>query len=151
MNTGTYWKLLKLTYAAWEQDEAARRGAALAFYSILSLGPLLLLVLVVAASIWGQEAAQGQIVGQMSSLIGTQGAAAIETVLTSTSENKEGGVFATIFGIVMLIFAASGVFGELQDAMNAIWNIPPRKGRPIMLILRERFLSATMVLGTAFL
>jgi membrane protein len=148
---GQYWKLLKLTLAAWQRDEAARRGAAMAFYSVLSLGPLLLLVLVAAASIWGQRAAQGQIVSQMVGLLGHDGAAAIQNILKTASENRHGGLLATIFGLLMLVFSASGVFGELQGAMNAVWKVPPRKGRAIILILRERFLSFTMVLGTAFL
>lgn len=146
-----FWKLIKLTFVRWQHDQAARRGAALAFYSVLSLGPLLLLVLVAAAFIWGKRAAQGQIMAQMVDLVGQQGAAAIQSILKTASENRHGGIIATILGVVMLIFSASGVFGELQDAMNTIWKVPPRTGKRIMLLLRERFLSVTMVLGTAFL
>lgn len=144
-------KLLKLTHAAWQRDQAARRGAALAFYSVLSLGPILLLVLVAAAFIWGQRAAQGDITAQMVGLVGQEGAAAIQSILKTASANKHGGILATIFGFVMLLFSASGAFGELQDAMNAIWKVPPRQGKKLALLLRARFLSFTMVLGTAFL
>src|SRR5580704_1732824 len=145
------WKLLSQTYAAWKADQAARRGAALAFYSVLSLGPLLLLVLVAAAFIWGRHAAQGQIMTQMVGLLGPQGAAAIQSILKTASENSHGGIIATVFGVGMLMFSASGAFGELQDAMNAIWKVPPRQGKKLALLLRARFLSFSMVLGTAFL
>jgi membrane protein len=145
------WKLLKHTFAAWQRDEAARRGAALAFYSVLSLGPLLLLVLVAAAFIWGRRAAQGQIVTEMAGLVGPEGAAAIQSILKTASENRHGGIVATILGVAMLMFSASGAFGELQHAMNTIWKVPERQGKKLALLLRARFLSFSMVLGTAFL
>jgi membrane protein len=142
---------LRLAYSGWQDDQAARRGAALAFYSILSLGPLLLLVLVVAATVWDRNVARGQVMAQMINLMGDQGAEAVRSMLTATSDNKQGGLLATMFGIAMLIFSASGVFGELQDSMNAIWKVKPQTGKPILRMMRERFLSFTMVLGTAFL
>ncbi|HEU0118186.1 MAG TPA: YihY/virulence factor BrkB family protein, partial [Alphaproteobacteria bacterium] len=142
---------MKIAIAAWQDNQTARRGAALAFYSVLSLGPLLLLVLAASAWIWGQDAAQGQIMDQMKGLVGEQGASAIQSILTSSAIKKDDGIIATLLGFAMLIFGASGVFGELQDTMNMIWKVKPRADRPWLVIIRERFLSFTMVLGTAFL
>jgi membrane protein len=147
----SFWKLVRLTYAAWRKDRAARLGASLAFYSVLSLGPLLLLVLVAAASIWGRRAAQGQIVDQMTGMIGMQGAQLIQGILKTSSESRHGGLIASLLSFATLLFSASGVFGELQDAMNTIWKVAPRTGKPVLVILRERFLSFTMVIGSAFL
>jgi len=142
---------LKSTFFAWQNDQAARRGAALAFYSILSLGPLLLLVLVVAALVWNRNLAQGQLMGQMVNLMGERGAEAVRSMLTATSNNKHGGILATLFGIAMLIFSASGFFGELQESMNTIWKIKLQQSKPMVTMIRQRFLSFMMVLGTAFL
>jgi membrane protein len=151
VNMKHWWKLLRLTFHAWSADRASRLGAALAFYSVLSLGPLLLLVLVAAASIWGEKAAQGQIVAQMTSMVGEQGAEAIQIILKAAAQNKHGGMLASLFSFITLLFSASGVFGELQDAMNLIWKVPPRKDKPLLAMLRGRFLSFTMVVGSAFL
>jgi membrane protein len=145
------WRLFKLTYEAWNYDKAARLGASLAFYSVLSLGPLLLLVLVAAAQIWGQKAAQGQIVGQMTSIIGEQSAQLIQGILKTSSESRHGGLIASLLSFATLLFSASGVFGELKDAMNTIWKVPPRKEMPILIFIRERFLSVLMVIGSAVL
>jgi membrane protein len=151
MKNNLYWKLLQSTFSAWVNNKASRLGAALAFYSILSLGPMILLVLVVAASIWGEKAAQGQIVAQMSSLVGQQGAQAIQTILKTASHSRHGGMIAAGFSFLTLLFSASGVFGELQGAMNTIWKVPPRKEKGLLIMLRQRFLSFTMVVGSAFL
>jgi membrane protein len=144
------WQLLKQTGQAWLDNNAARLGAALAFYSVLSLSPLLVLVLAAASAIWGDQAAQGQIVGQMRGLVGEQGAAAIQNILASAAANKYGGTLAAFLGFFSLLFSASSAFGELQDAMNIIWHAPPRE-RPILEMLRQRFFSFTMVMGTGFL
>ncbi|MGE3622766.1 MAG: YihY/virulence factor BrkB family protein, partial [Bdellovibrionales bacterium] len=100
---------------------------------------------------WGAEAARGQIVAQMTNMIGEQGAEAIQTILKTASENKDAGLIATIAGFGTLLFGASGVFGELQDAMNTIWKVPPSKDKAILVLLRDRFFSFTMVIGSAFL
>jgi membrane protein len=146
-----FWQLLKQAGQSWVDNKSARLGAALAFYSVLSLAPLLLLVLTAAAAIWGQKAAQGNIMGQMTSIIGREGAEAIQSILAASEQNKSGGLIATLTGIVTLLFSASGVFGELQDSMNLIWKAKPRQGQAILVMLRERFTSFTMVVGSGFL
>jgi len=146
------WKIFKLTGEAWANDRASRLGASLAFYSVLSLGPLLLLVLVAATYIWGGDAARGQIVGEMKGIVGAQAAELIQGVLRVSDETTQrGGIIATVLGFATLLFSASSAFGELQDAMNLIWKVPPRKGRPIYFLLRDKFLAFVMVAASALL
>jgi membrane protein len=145
------WRLLKQTGNSWLEDRSAHLGAALAFYSVLSLAPLLILVLMIAGMIWGAEIARGQIIDQMAMVVGQKGADAIETMLLKAGYSANAGWIATLAGIGTLFFSASGVFGELQDAMNIIWKAKPRRGRPILRVLRERFTSFTMVAGSGFL
>ena len=146
-----FWQLIKQTVNAWLDNKAARLGAALAFYSVLSLSPLLILFLAVASEIWGGKAAQGQIVDQMSGLVGQQGAQAVQTILAAASANKYSGFVAGLIGFASLLFSASAVFGELQDAMNLIWRVKPPASKPFLVLLRERFFSFAMVVGSGFL
>ncbi|MDB5478329.1 MAG: ribonuclease [Alphaproteobacteria bacterium] len=151
MKPADYYHLLKHTVSEWIDDKVPRLGAALAFYSILSLGPLLLLALAAAGLIFGHEAAQGKIVAEIQGLIGQDGARAIQDMIADSAEEKDTGIVASIIGIVMLLVGASGVFGQLQDAMNTIWEVQPKPGRGILGMIRDRFLSFTMVLGTGFM
>ncbi len=147
--------LLKDTVTAWQNDKAPRLGAALAFYSVLSLGPLLLLVLAAAGSVFGDEAARGQIAVQMTGLLGRDGARAIQDMIANAGAEKTQGILATIFGLGTLLLGASGVFGELQDALNTIWNVKPPEHasnwRAVSAFLAQRFLSFSMVMGCLFL
>lgn len=146
-----FWQLLQMTGKSWNDNKCVRLGAALAFYSILSLAPLLLLVMTVATSLWGPKAAEGQILTQMQTIIGSQGAEAVQNILAASEHNKETGALASLIGLVTLVFGASGVFGELQEAMNIIWKAPPRRWKAILVLIRERFFSFTMVVGSGFL
>jgi membrane protein len=142
--------LLKGTWEEWNTDRAPRLGAALAFYTVLSLSPLLILSIAIAGAVFGQEAAQGELLAQARSLIGEQGAEAIQTLIENA--NKPGaGMIATILSIVTLLFGASGVFGELQGAMNTIWGVEPRPDRGIKGVIMGRLLSFGLVLGVGFL
>jgi membrane protein len=145
------WKLLKETASEWSSDDAPRLGASLAFYTMLSLGPLLLLAVSGAGLLFGEQAARGQIIEQLHGLIGPEGAQAIQDVLASTVNQKSSGWLATIVGVGTLLFGASGAFGELQAALNRIWNVKPAAGRGVWGIIKSRFFSFTMVLGTGFL
>lgn len=144
------WDLLKATLHEWSEDKVPRLGASLAFYSVLSLAPLLLIAIAVAALVFGEEAAQGQIVEQLGGLVGEEGAETIEGMIANAQKPGVGSV-AAIVGLVTLLFAASGVFGALQDAMNTIWEVQPKPGRGFWGMLKDRFLSFAMVLGTGFL
>ncbi|MFZ2136185.1 MAG: YhjD/YihY/BrkB family envelope integrity protein, partial [Xanthobacteraceae bacterium] len=104
------------------------RGAAIAFYTVTSIAPVLLIVIAVAGLAFGREAAQNAIIGQLSDLMGQQTAEVIQTAVASAA-SKSSGILATIVGIVVLLVTASGVFGEMQAALNAIWKAKP-KGTP---------------------
>lgn len=151
MRTDIIWDLFKETFEEWLNDEAPRLGAALAFYTILSIGPLLLLALAAAGVVFGHDAAQGRVVEQIQGIIGTEGARAIQDMIIDSAEKKDAGLIATLAGLGALLFGASGAFGQLQDAMNIIWNVHDKRGQGLWALIRKRFLSFTMVLGTGFL
>jgi len=134
----------------WSGDRVPRLAAALAYYALFSLAPLLVITIGVAGFFFGREAARGEIVAQFSSLIGRPGAEAVQALLASTGSPGQGAT-AALVGLVTLLIGASGVFGELQDAMNAIWNVRPRPGVGLKAFVRRRFLSFAMVLGSGFL
>jgi membrane protein len=148
----TLWgHLIKKTGQAWLDNNAARLGAALAFYSVLSLSPLLVLILAMASHLWGDTAAQGRIAEQMNNLVGQQGADAIQSILTAASTNKTGGFLAGIVGLVSLLFSASAMFGELQAAFNIIWCVPPPTDTGIMAKVYKKLFSFLMVIGSGFI
>lgn len=151
LSAKVFWQLLRDAGHSWIDNKSVRLGAALAFYSVLSLAPLLLLVLTAATSLWGPKAAEGQILAQMKAILGWQGAEAVQNILATAEQSKDVGPLATCIGLVTLLFSASGVFGELQDAMNIIWKAPPRRGQTLLVLLHERFFSFTMVVGSGFL
>ena len=146
-----YWPLIKGAVSAWIEDYAPSMGAALSYYTVFSLGPVLLIVISIAGLIFGAEAARGEIFGQLRGLMGVDAAKAIEDVLTSVDKPTEG-VTATVIGLVLLFIGATTVFGELQDALDRIWRAPARdKTSGLWGLLRARLLSFGMILGIAFL
>ncbi len=144
------WAILRDAASQWVCDNAARLGASLAFYSILSIAPLLVIVIRVAGAVFGREAAQGQIVSQIEHLVGRAGADATEALIANAG-NAQTGTIATVIGLVTLLFGASGVFLELSDSLNLIWEVRPKPGRFWWTIIKQRFLSFAMVLGVGFL
>ncbi|HET7292942.1 MAG TPA: YihY/virulence factor BrkB family protein, partial [Vicinamibacteria bacterium] len=144
-------RILKQALAGWIEHNAPRLGAALAYYTAFSLGPLLVIAIAVAGFAFGEDAARRQIVGQVADLIGHEGASALERMVESAGEQKRGGIVATLLGAVVLLFGASGVFAELQDSLNTVWGVKPRPGRGLLGMIADRFLSFVMVLGVAFL
>jgi len=140
----------KETFNRWLADKGARLGAALAFYSVFSIAPLLVIVMAVAGAFFDKSAAHREIITQMQNLVGPKGAEAIETMIESANEPTVGTI-AAIIGVIMLLFGASGVFGELQDAMNGIWRVQRKPGRVVWTFIRDRMFSFAMVLGTGFL
>ncbi len=139
------------TFHEWSSDKAPRLGAALAYYSVFSIGPLILLVVGAASLILGDaDAAKAKVVHEIRSTLGDQVGAGLEQMLVNGKESGQG-LAATIIGIVVLLFGAAGVFGQLQDALNTIWKVEPKPGRGLLGIIQDRFLSLTMVLGTGFL
>jgi len=141
--------LLKDTAVEWSDDEAPQKAAALAYYTLLSTAPLVLFSISLAGLLYGENAARGQVADQLSSIVGPQAADAIKGVANS-AHHSDAGPLSSVIGFAVLIFGASGVFGELQTALNAIWGVKPKPGRGWKGILRDRFFSFTMVLGVAF-
>jgi len=145
----TAWRLIKRSVFAFIEDEALTRGAAIAFYAATSIAPLLLIVIAIAGIVFGREASQGAVIGQLSGLMGEQTAEFLQTALANAS-NTETGVLATIIGLVTLIATASGVFGEMQSALNVIWKVEPT-GTTVSRLIRARAASLGLVGALAFL
>jgi membrane protein len=147
----TIWILLKNTAIKWQEDKVSLWAAAIAFYTIFSLAPLLIIAITIAGAVFGQEAAQNQIVEQIQGLIGNQGAQAVGIMIQNTQQPGAKGVLATTFGVATLLLGASAVFGQLQEALNTIWDIKPQSGINIKNFLQKRLLSFTIVLVIGFL
>jgi membrane protein len=147
---GEVWTIVKETVTQWMDDEAPRQAASLALYTLLSIAPLLILSIKLSGIVLGDEAARGQISQQISGLVGAQAGQAIEAMVANARTPGQG-VVGSIVGLFVLLFGASGVFGELQTSLNRMWDVKPRPGRGIIGFLRDRFFSFTMVLGVAFL
>lgn len=141
--------LLKETLASWNAHKAPKMGAALAYYTAFSLAPLVVLVVGLVSLAIEQNAARTEIVTQFSGLMGKEGGATVEAILAHSAQ-QDAGLWATIVGFVVLLVGASGVFGELQDSLNTIWEVPPRERRWLSLI-RERLVSFAMVFALGFL
>jgi membrane protein len=142
----TIWSLVKESVAAWIEDYAPSMGAALAYYTLFSIAPLLLIVIAIAGVVFGADAAQNAIVGQLEGLIGHEGAVAVQGLLRSASEPTRGAV-ATAVGAVTLLIGATTVFAELQSALDRVWEVPAAKrATGIWSLLRQRLLSFGMIL-----
>jgi membrane protein len=150
MNFAELWATIKETASDWVDDKAARLAAALAYYALLSLAPLLVISVAVVGLFFGPDAAKGRVAGELGGIVGGEAAQGIQTVVAN-AQSPSSGVVSTIVGILTLFIGASGVFGELQASLNTVWEVQPKPGRGILGELKDRFLSFTMVLGVAFL
>ena len=146
---GSWWQLIKQTVNDWLEDKAPRLGAALAYYTIFSLAPLLVIALAIAGMALGDEAVRGEIHDQLKSMLGDAGASGVQDMIAAASKPAHG-MIATLVGVAVLLFGASGVFGQLQDSLNTIWEVQP-KPRGIWGTIKDRFFSFIMVIGTGFL
>lgn len=145
------WELLRDAFTAWLDDYAPSMGAALAYYTVFSVAPLLLIVISVAGLVFGEAAARGEIFDQLSALIGADGARTLEAALEGLNRPRAGWL-GTAVGIGALLIGATSVFGELQSAMDRIWRAPqPASRAGPWRLLRMRLLSLSMVLGIGFL
>ena len=144
------WTVAKETVSEWSDDNASRLAAALACYTLLSIAPLLVLSVAVAGLAFGEEAARGQIVGQIGAVVGNEAGGAIQSIAANAKEPSTG-ILSTILGLAVLLFGASGVFAELQNALNAIWEVEPKPNQGIRGFLRHRVFSFAMVMALAFL
>ena len=141
--------LLKESFSVFQAANAISRGAAIAFYAVTSIVPVLLIVIAVAGSLFGQEAARGAIFGQFRGLLGAEGAEFLQKAILSASD-RPAGLVASLIGIGTLIVAASGVFVEVEDALNAIWEVKPRS-EGLSRFVRARIASLGLVLALGFL
>ena len=142
--------LLKATYQEWSKYKVPRMGAALAYYTIFSLAPLLVIAISVAGIAFGDKAVQGEIVSQIQGLMGADAARAVQTMIQSAHKPAHQAI-ASILGLIVLLFGASGVFNEMQDALNEIWGVDTTSKTGIWNLVKTRFLSFGMVLGIGFL
>jgi membrane protein len=137
--------------SAWMEDNALRLSASLAFYSVFSLAPLLVIAVSIGALIFSEQTVRDQIGAQLEALAGPRAADSLEALLITSAAQKRTGIFAAVAGIVVMLFGASGVFGELKDALNTIWGVVVKPGRTLVRLIRDRFLSFSMVLSVGFL
>ena len=144
------WQLLREAVTSWSDDYAPSMGAALAYYTMFSVAPLLLIVVSVAGLVFGEDAARGEVFGQLEHLMGAQGAAAVQSLLQSANKPAES-TLATVIGVVVLLIGATTVFAELQTSLDRIWRAPARGATGLFALLRVRLLSFGMILGLGFL
>ena len=149
MSASEVWATIKETSNEGSEDGDARGAAALAYYALLSLAPLLVISIAIAGLVFGHDAARGRVAGELGAVVGAQAAQGIQSVVAS-AQSPVSGVLSTVVGVVTLFIGASGVFGELQSSLNSIWEVK-RPSRGIWGEVKDRFLSFTMVLGVAFL
>jgi membrane protein len=145
------WRLLQETAAEWQRDKASRLAAALSYYAIFSLAPLIIVVIAIAGSLFGEAAARGRIIAQIEGAVGRDGAAFLQTLLQNVNHSGPGtGIIASVLGIVALLFGATGLFVELQDALNTVWGVTAKPNLGVKDFFRKRLLSFAMILSIGF-
>jgi len=150
MNFKAIWDLLKTSASEWWADNAPRLGASLAYYTMLSVAPLLVIVTTIAGLAYGREAAQGQLVYEMKDMVGPEGAQAIQAMMQNANQPTTG-IISSVIGVVVLLLGAAGVFIELQDSLNLIWGATSKAPSGIWGFIRTRLLSFLMILVIGFL
>ncbi len=146
----TWRQLFQRTFTSWNEDNALRLGAALAYYSVFSIGPLLVITLGIAGLVLDQKTVSGQLQQEVAQYVGTRAAGVIQSMMESASKPGHGSM-ATIIGFVVLMVGAAGVFGELKAALNTIWGVKPKPGFGLMAFIWEKVLNFGMVLAIGFL
>ena len=144
------WAVVKQAVTDFISDDAMSLGGALAFYTALSLAPLLVLVLAIAGFLWQEGDVRGELLRQVSNLVGPSGAEAVKTILDDVGREKAHGA-AAIIGVVTLLFGATSVFAQLQYSLNRVWNVEAKPGEDVADFVRKRLLSLGMILAIAFL
>jgi membrane protein len=144
------WSLVKEAASEWSEDKGPRLGAALSYYTVFSLAPLLLLVISVAGLVFGRAAVEGRIFGELTGILGPDAAHLVQTAVAKASHPR-GGIIGAAIGLAVLILGATGVVSELQDALNTIWKLVPKPNRGVWGLVRTRLLSVAMILALGFL
>jgi membrane protein len=150
MNYTKLWTTLRQTFSAWTKHDAPTLGAALAFYTILSMAPLVILTISIVAFVFGHSRAQSELLGQVDSMIGSQGAEAVKGMIEH-AQKPAAGVFASIVAVITLLFGASGAFGALRSALNKMWDVEPKSEGGFWAKIKQNVFSFGMVLGVGFL
>jgi len=150
MLTRHLWYVARETFEAWDRDNVSRLAASLAYYTLLSLAPLVVLAVFVSGLAFGEDAARGNVARELSGIVGPQAAAGIQAIVDSAHRSNAGWLASGV-GLLVLLFGASGVFGELQSAFNVIWSAPAREESGLLRALRQRAISFLAVLGVALL
>ncbi len=146
----TIFRLLKEAFHEWQKDKASLLAAALAYYTVFSVTPLLVIAIAIAGAVFGQDTARSEILEQMNTLVGEQGAQVIETTLANANQPQLGNI-ASIISVIVLLIGASGVFAQLQEALNTVWNVKAKPNAGIKGFIRKRLLSFAMVMAIGFL
>jgi membrane protein len=141
---------MKNAAKSWWNDNIPHFGAAISYYTVFALAPILIVAIAIAGFAFGPDAVRGEIVGQIEGLVGHGGAVAVQSMLEGAS-NTSSGIFATVVGIVTLFLGATGLFLELQTALNAIWRVKPRPDAGVRDMVRQRVISFGLVIGVGFL
>lgn len=150
MRARTIFSLLKEAFKEWQEDEALQLGAALAYYTVFSVAPMLLVVIAVAGLVFGREAVQGQLDNQIQGLVGAQGADAIQAMVANAGKHG-GGAWATVVAVATILFGATGVFTQLQTTLNHIFDVKAKPGQGLKGLLHARAAAFGMLLGIGFL
>ncbi|HEX8607997.1 MAG TPA: YhjD/YihY/BrkB family envelope integrity protein, partial [Pedobacter sp.] len=144
VNFKNIWKSLKDAFKGFTEDKVPKLSASLAYYTVFSLGPLLIMIIFLCGFFLGREAVQGSIYEQMQSFVGTDAAAQIQEIIKNAAISDKGGI-AAVIGVIALLIGATTVFGEIQDSVNGIWGLKPKPSVGIMGIIKTRILSFGMI------
>jgi membrane protein len=146
----SFWYLIKATAASWVDHKDARQGAALAYYSVFSFGPIMVIAIAIAGSVFGQDAARGEVKLQLAGLLGNVAAGAVDAMLIGASKPQQG-LAATSIGVVILLFTAVGVVVQLKDAFNTVWEVDAKKVSGLWQFCRTYLVSMAAVISIGFL
>jgi len=146
----SWWRVFTVAATEWQAHKVPRLGAALAYYTVFSIAPLLVIVTAIAAFVFGREAVDGQLQQQLRGFLGADGAQAVQSLLADAYQPGSG-MAAVLLGLGTLVIGASAVFGQLKDALNTIWEVQPKPGSTLLTLIRDEFLSFAMVLCIGFL
>lgn len=144
------WEVLKKSFSGFSNDKVTKLSASLAYYTVFSIGPTIIVIIYVAGLIYGREAVQGTIFGQIQGLVGASAAAQIQEMIKNAALNTEGNL-AFIIGIVTLVLGATSVFAEIQDSINQIWNLKPKPKKGWVKMIKDRLLSFSVIVSLGFI
>jgi len=151
MNLQGLWLLARDAFFQWIDDNPFQMGAALAYYTLFSIAPLLLIAIAFAGSLFGRETSQDQMIGAIQDLVGFESGRAIQAIIESSGRRPDSGFLATVTGMILLLLGAAGVVGQLQDSLNAIWRVASKTSRGLKGFVQDRLISYSMVLAVGFL